>query len=373
MAEGEIGACATPPTTRDRGRMSSSSSSNRCAKSSAFQLSMSSPRRSSSAQRRTSPSPWSPGKWKVTLDFEKKEEYKSELSNLLGGEWGSNGGRLALSFGVLVTSNTNNGSEDSNKSVQAWLGGKPTGTVECVSHTTKDGGEYCASYINERGQQYVQISSGQWRIEPPLPLLPSYTKIIPGQASTLRFHLTLATSIQRSTIIFPQKQLFLLQSNTFRTQQYSSGVKTLLPYQYAMESTQRLLEDKLNHDTGDRRLDGNDILETLGGYRDIADLVTARDVRRRQWVEIEGVLPKMGNVDVSRNVELSNLLEDEDRWGIWPGDTELMTAERGVILAVVEKEKSKAKMFPWMQQDGAAETVVVGKWSGVPIFEDCLE
>jgi hypothetical protein len=140
-----------------------------------------------------------------------------------------------------------------------------------------------------------------------------------------------------------------------------------------MESTQRLLEDKLNHDTGDRRLDGNDILETLGGYRDIADLVTARDVRRRQWVEIEGVLPKMANVDASRNVELSSLLEDEDRWGTWPGDTELMTAERGVILAVVEKEKSKAKMFPWMQQDGAAETVVVGKWSGVPIFEDCLE
>jgi len=363
----EIGACVTPPT-RDRGQ---TSSSNQPAKSSVFQLSMSSPRMSST-QRRTSPSPWSPGKWKVTLDFGKKEEYKSQVSNLLGKEWGSNGGRLALSFEVLVTSNTN-GSEDNKKSVQAWLGGKPTGTVECVSHTTNDEEKYFASYINERGQQHVQISSGQWRIEQPLPLLPSYTKIIPGQASTLRFHLTFATSIQRSTIIFPQKQLFLLQSNTFRTQQYLSGIKTLLPYHNAMESTQRLLEVKLNHDTGDRRLDGNDILETLGGYRDIAELVTERDVRRSQWGEIEGVLPKMVNVNASRNVELSNLLEDEDRWGIWPGDTELMTTERGVILAVVEKEKSKTKMFPWMQQDGAAETVKVGKWSAVPIFEDCLE
>jgi hypothetical protein len=50
-----------------------------------------------------------------------------------------------------------------------------------------------------------------------------------------------------------------------------------------------------------------------------------------------------------------------------------MTIERGVILVVVEEEKSKAKMFPWMQQDGVAKAVAVGKWSVVPIFEDCLE
>jgi hypothetical protein len=187
-------------------------------------------------ERWTSPLLWSPGKWKVILDFGNKEKYKSQLANLLGKEWGSNGGRLALLFDVLVTSNTN-GSKDKNKSVQAWLGGKPPGTVECISHTTNDGEKYIALYINERGQQCVEISSGQWHIEPPLPLLPSYTKIIPGQAPTLQFHLTLATSIQRRTIIFPQKQLFLLQANTFHTQLYLSGIKTLLPYQYAMEST----------------------------------------------------------------------------------------------------------------------------------------
>jgi hypothetical protein len=140
-----------------------------------------------------------------------------------------------------------------------------------------------------------------------------------------------------------------------------------------MESTQRLLEERLNHDTGDRRLDGNDIFETLGGYRDIAELVTERDVRRREWGEIEGVLPKFLNIDVSRKVDISNLLEDEDRWGIWPGDTELLTVERGIILAVVEKEKTKAKVFPWMQQDGASEMVIVGKWSAVPVFDYFVE
>jgi hypothetical protein len=362
--------CLMP--TVDRGH---ESSTNRHAESFAFQLSMSSSR-TSSARCRTSPSPWSSGMWRITLDFGKNEESpdrkdESRLTNRLANDWGSNGGRLALSFGILATSDTN-GSE--NKSARAWLGGEPTGTVECISHaTTNDGGRYCASYVNERGQQYVDISSGRWRIDPPLPLVPSYTKIIPGQASTLRFYLTLATSIQRNTITFPREQLLLLQSNAFRTQQYISGITTLLPYQYAMESAQRLLEDKLNHDTGDRRLDGKDLFETLGGYRDIAELVAARDARRKEWAEIEGFLPTLVNIDVSQEVDVGKLVEDENRWGVWPGDTELMTVERGVILAVVEKEKSIASMFPFMQQDGAADTVVVGKWSLVPIFDDHLE
>ncbi|KAL3817351.1 hypothetical protein ACHAXA_004477 [Cyclostephanos tholiformis] len=276
------------------------------------------------ANMRTSPSPWSSGMWRITLDFGKNEESpdrkdESRLTNRLANDWGSNGGRLALSFELLATSDTN-GSE--NKSARAWLGGEPTGTVECISHaTTNDGGRYCASYVNERGQQY----------------------------------------------------LLLLQSNAFRTQQYISGITTLLPYQYAMESAQRLLEDKLNHDTGDRRLDGKDLFETLGGYRDIAELVAARDARRKEWAEIEGFLPKLVNIDVSQEVDVGKLVEDENRWGVWPGDTELMTVERGLILAVVEKEKSIASMFPFMQQDGAADTVVVGKWSLVPIFDDHLE
>ena len=116
-------------------------------------------------------------------------------------------------------------------------------------------------------------------------------------------------------------------------------------------------------------MDGNDLFETLGGYRDVVELVAARDARRREWAEIEGVLPKLVNVDVNQKVDMRKFLDDE-RWGIWPGDTELLTVERGVIVAVVEREKSGPNWLPWMQQDGAAETVVVGKWNMVPMFDD---
>lgn len=286
-----------------------------------------------------------------------------QISSLLGEDWGSNGGRLALSFDVLASAETA-GAEGSKSSVQlSWLGGKPTGTVECI------GEEYCATYINEKGQQNVRLSSGQWRIEPPLPLLPSYTNILPGQASALRFYLTLVTSIQRNAIKLPENLPLLFHSNAFRTQQYSSGVKTLLPYQYEKDKTQRMLEEQLNHETGDRRLDGNDIFETLGGYKDIAELVMERDQKRRTWAEIEYVLPKLdSSIDTSRKVDIDSLLDRSDRWGIWPGDTELMTIERGVMLAVVAKE-SKEGLFPWLQQDRVEVPVVVGKWSASPVFD----
>ncbi len=70
----------------------------------------------------------------------------------------------------------------------------------------------------------------------------------------------------KNAIRFPENQLLLLQSNVFCTNQYMNGIKSLLPYQYAKDNTQMLLEAQLNHETGDRRLDGYGIIETLGGY-----------------------------------------------------------------------------------------------------------
>ena len=258
-----------------------------------------------------------------------------------------------------------------------WLGGKPTGSIECLPKET--GGDesndekiHHATYINNKGEQRVQISPGLWRNEPPTPILPSYTKILSGQASSLRMYLKIFNSIERNTISFPEDQLLLLKSNSFRTSQFASGVQTLLPYQYAKEQSQQVLEEQLNHETGDRRLDGNDLLETIGGYKDIAALVMERDERRRRWKEVEGVLPKISgpSIKIGRAATTEQLLNDEERWGIWPGDTELMTLERGVVLAAVSAKEKKQSLFPWMQDSNVEEMVVVGKWSATPLFDE---
>ncbi|KAL7544662.1 hypothetical protein ACHAWF_008032 [Thalassiosira exigua] len=329
---------------------------------------LSSPSSSSSSQP-TSTSPWSSGKWKINLDFgrnEQPQETNEDVSKLLGKEWGTNGGRLVISFEILANANARTNAEADTPIQMAWLGGKPTDTVECIPQTTDNGEEYCASYINTSGQQLVQISPGQWRVEPPLPLLPSYTKALPGQASTLRFSLSLLTSVERNSISLPKDQLLLFTSNAFRKGQYSDGIQTLLPYQYDKEQSQMVLEKQLNHETGDRRLDGNDLLETLGGYKDMADLIVERDDKRRKWREIEAVLPKL-DTDIPRRVEIDkSVLEDDARWGLWPGDTEFMTIERGVIVAVVANENKKTGMFPWLADNVSEESVIVGKWSAIP-------
>eukprot|EP00804_Cyclotella_cryptica_P020475 CCRYP_019808-RA/>CCRYP_019808-RA protein AED:0.39 eAED:0.39 QI:0/0/0/1/1/1/2/0/114 len=90
-----------------------------------------------------------------------------------------------------------------------------------------------------------------------MPLVTSSTgKVLPGQASTLRFCLTLQTAIERNSIRFPQNQLLLLQCNTFREEQYETG-----------EKAQQKLDEQLNHESGDRRLDGKDLLPLLEGYK----------------------------------------------------------------------------------------------------------
>lgn len=296
------------------------------------------------ASDQSSPSPWSSGYWQLTLDFGKET-------------------RLSLSFEILVNAETNSQENDS------WLGGKPTGTIE----TNNDD---CATYINNNGQQNVEISSGQWRIEPPMPLLPTYVNTLLGQASTLRFYLTMNTPIERNSITFPENQLLLLQSNTFRTEQYRDGIQTLLPYQYNKDRAQKNLDEQLDHETGDRRLDGNDVLETLGGMKDAAELVMVRDKMRNKWLEVKGSLPKISDsssIGTGRGVDIDKLLDDEDSWGVWPGDTEFMTIERGVIYAVVtNKEKDQGFFQSLMSSDDSdkGEPVVVGKWSAVPLFDD---
>ncbi|KAL7468980.1 hypothetical protein ACHAXS_009246 [Conticribra weissflogii] len=374
----------------------------------------SSPQRSSSTSQYASTSPWAPGTWKITLDLGRDDSRRSndnaampsaslfenpkqsnssrkendqKISSLLGEEWGASGGRLVLSFEVLVTTDLlpdeNSKRSIPNQLQSARLGGKPTGTIKCLSLDEENDDDYCATYINTSGQQKVKISPGQWRIEPPQPILSQSNKILSGQASTLRFHLTIQNSIERNSIFFPENQLLFLQSNAFRLPVYEMGIQTMLPYQYAKEYTQKALEEQLNHETGDRRLDGTDLLETLEGYKDLAGLVGERDEAWRRWKDVVGVLPKLpkelvdlGGLDRGkRSMVLEGLLEDDDRWGVWPGDVEPMTIEKGLILAVVSKSKrleGKGVRFPWMEsaQESVEETVVVGRWSAVPVFDE---
>ena len=51
----------------------------------------------------------------------------------------------------------------------------------------------------------------------------------------------------------------------------------IVPFQTELKEAQQLLDDNLSHETGDRRLDGTDPIETIKAYGDMAALVLNRD------------------------------------------------------------------------------------------------
>jgi hypothetical protein len=93
-----------------------------------------------------------------------------------------------------------------------------------------------------------------------------------GQASTLCFSLTTQSAIKRNSI----------QCNTFREEQFKNGIRTLLPFQSAKGNAQRKLDEQLNHESGDRRLDGKDSIPLLEGYKDVVGLLFERDEKYRK-------------------------------------------------------------------------------------------
>ena len=97
---------------------------------------------------------------------------------------------------------------------------------------------------------------------------------------------------------------------------------------------------------------------------------------RNKWLEVKDSLPKISDsssIGTGRGVDIDKLLDNEDSWGIWPGDTELMTIERGVIYAVVANKKKDQGFFQSLlssDDSDNGEPVVVGRWSAVPLFDD---
>ena len=64
----------------------------------------------------------------------------------MGEGWGGNGARLALPLEIVADAKTSAGEEGSSVKT-AWLGGRPTGSVECRPRTTLDRAKYHTSYM----------------------------------------------------------------------------------------------------------------------------------------------------------------------------------------------------------------------------------
>ena len=138
-----------------------------------------------------------------------------------------------------------------------------------------------------------------------------------------------------------KKQRIYLTANCWRQHEYEIGFKRLVPLQQDYENYLSQIQDRLQHETGDRRLDGTNLVDTAMGSIDMGILVTKRDEARFRLKQVQ--LP-------------SNKLEG----GAWPGSTEELFVAKGRIAV---------KEFSLL----TTEYRKVGTWTATPLDEEYEE
>ena len=257
-------------------------------------------------------SPWSSSEWKFTLNFGR------ESSTELPREWGASGARLLLPVSMLIESDS-----IPSKDIDPIIGSGAM-KIEPMEYST---------YINLNGEETVDIDCGGWKLE-----LPEGGK---GLASTLKICLDLQTELSRNDVTVQPDRLYLF-APCWREEEYDRGKRILAPITAAARNAQRALDRVLSHESGDRRLDGTDPIDTALAYKDMALLVAERDECKRKLREAEQVYPR----------ERDNII-----LGFWPGTTEALAIGRGTIII------KKKRLF-------VDELHVIGRWNAEPLVED---
>ena len=288
------------------------------------------------------PSPWKSSKWRFTLNIGREPDtYMPE-------EWGASGGRLVLSVDVQVDSDRISKKVDTQReSVDDPLLKHNPFSMKLLS--TK------STYITNKGEQICEFGEiGGWKIRFPLieqaqERANSYgrggsNQKVTGRASTLRCYIDLLSTIERNDIKLNGKERIYLTSKCWREDDVEYAYERLKPIQQSYENAQERLDNALSHEYGDRRLDGNDIIDTIAGMKDTAQLVIERDQALRNYEEAKVIYP---------TIPLSKLPE-----GPWPGQVEWLSLEPKMLL--VRREK-------FLVGD---EYHIIGTWTATPLLED---
>lgn len=185
-------------------------------------------------------------------------------------------------------------------------------------------------YITMKGTQRIELSQGGWTVEfPPSGI---YNR---GKATKLKFYFDLITDLERNDIVLPAGTRLYFTTNAWREKEYDYGLIKIKPIRDEFQKAQQILDDQLSHESGDRRLDGNDPIETLKAYTDMTKLVLNRDRKR---IELRNAIN--GQRDYGHGYPGS----DDHPEGPWPGSTEWLTiSEDNPIYARVPKKNNKNK------------------------------
>jgi hypothetical protein len=268
----------------------------------------------------TNASPWASSEWRIKFNFGRDVDTDSS-TNMYDG-WGMSGARLALDIDVLVEST----SYPDSSMERDFMGG--SGASNSLS--VLDDAFYVTS---EKGQQYVRFGpTGAWKLS-------SRRTGRPGDASSLRFWLDVLDTAVRNDVSLNAGERLYATANCWRERDFEIGRKRIAPDIKRAEDIQSTVTARLEHNTGDRRLDGTDFVDTALGSIDMAMLLNQRDEIFSQLRKSQQTLP--GTKHVSRP-------------GHWPGSTEQLVITEGKV--GVKRRKGFWEEF-----------YILGTWTASPL------
>lgn len=244
-------------------------------------------------------SPWSPSEWRINLEF--------------AGDDASS--RLVLPCEVLIESEPQPVLDD------FMLGSFKSDLVTVLEYAT---------YITLAGEQTVRLGDeGGWK------LFGRRTGKA-GDAGELRIWLDILDDFSKNDIQVSSQRIYLT-ANCWRGEEFNIGSKRMQPLKQDYQDYQSRIEERLEHESGDRRLDGNNLVDTAMGSIDMGILITKRDEARFRLKQAEQKLPNTDKL-VSGN---------------WPGSTEPLYIAKGRI------EIKESQLL--------SDYKTVGTWTATPL------
>jgi hypothetical protein len=265
-------------------------------------------------------SPWAASEWCIQVNIGR------EAGTWMPEEWAASGSRLPFNVEISVESGY-----ATQKDQESEFMGSNALRLCVVEDPT---------YVTSQGMQYVEIpDEGGWKLQ-----LPKQK----GNAGTLRLWLDFEQSPEldeglaavRNDVTLAVGRLYFM-APCWREPDLAIGYRKIKPIEAAAQTAQQRLDSQLSHESGDRRLDGTNPIDTALASIDMAGLVKERDDRVRDLREAERKLPRN-----PRELPV----------GFWPGTMDKLAIAPGSI-AVKRK-----KMF-------GEEFHIVGKWTAVPIAD----
>ena len=356
---------------------------------------------SSSSSSSSEESPWASSTWLLKLDFCRSKQTSSQQKQKQNDNTGSSssnnnknndddapftsygalGSRLVVNFPIMVDADD----DMNNKQYPDKFVGRGASVIrpnydadddddnndeedESNRNRNKNANNYF-EYITMKGTQRIELSQGGWTVEfPPSGI---YNR---GKATKLKFYFDLVTDLERNDIVLPAGTRLYFTTKCWREQEYEYGLIKIKPIRDEFQIAQQILDDQLSHESGDRRLDGNDPIETLKAYKDMTKLVLNRDRKR---MELRNAIN--GQKDYGHGYPGS----DDHPEGPWPGSTEWLTiSENNPIYARVPKKNNKNKnnlLQQLMSKGGGGggdndyHFGRVGTWTGEAISSLLLE